>query len=354
MGEEGQSDVIASASNPVTWEEIELAESYLVSGMFEEAGTLASSVLTRINVYQHADNRDECPLHEMMISAAMVLVQSWKESGRASNLLGELENYFGSVTAIPIQVILTGACIQVSSDHSSGVRTFLENFLSKWKFDNEKYYAMPLPAPEKTDSEVHNGRPKLEFDEYLEIVEFYALTLLGTVINDVDHAVLWVENAQLPEEARQDLFRRLLSLSHLKSTSSMQDSVPPEVVEELECYPLSVKEVKQSDKPMMVLSTQCHHGQNGKKRSIWRRFQNFIKRSSNAVVASNGKLLLGCLVFLICYFIRKKRDTLVRVLRRRALSLKQALVDLWQLAFSYHVNPLAAVQPLPASANISR
>lgn len=159
MGEEGQSDVIASASNPVTWEEIELAESYLVSGMFEEAGTLASSVLTRINVYQHADNRDECPLHEMMISAAMVLVQSWKESGRASNLLGELENYFGSVTAIPIQVILTGACIQVSSDHSSGVRTFLENFLSKWKFDNEKYYAMPLPAPENTDSEVHMDVP---------------------------------------------------------------------------------------------------------------------------------------------------------------------------------------------------
>lgn len=134
----------------------------------------------------------------------------------------------------------------------------------------------------------------------------------------------------------------------------MQDSVPPAVVEELECYPLSVKEVKQSDKPMMVLSTQCHHGQNGKRTSIWRWFQNVIKRSSNAVVASNGKLLLGCLVFLICYFIRKKRDTMVRVLRRRALSLKQALVDLWQLAFSYHVNPLAAVQPLPASANISR
>ena len=50
--------------------------------MFEEASTLASSVLTRINAYEHADNGDEIPLCEMMTSAAMVLVQSWKESGR--------------------------------------------------------------------------------------------------------------------------------------------------------------------------------------------------------------------------------------------------------------------------------
>uniref|UniRef100_A0A7C9ET12 Uncharacterized protein n=1 Tax=Opuntia streptacantha TaxID=393608 RepID=A0A7C9ET12_OPUST len=104
----------------------------------------------------------------------------------------------------------------------------------------------------------------------------------------------------------------------------------------------------------MSLSTQCHNGQDGKKLSIWRWFQSIITRSSSTVVASNGKLLLGCLVFLICYFIRKRRDTILRVLRRRAVSLKRALVDLWQLAFSYQVNPLAAVQPLAASASISR
>lgn len=32
------------------------------------------------------------------------------------------------------------------------------------------------------------------------------------------------------------------------------------------------------------------------------------------------------------------------------MSMKNALVDLWQLAFSYQVNPLAAVQPLAAAA----
>jgi len=31
------------------------------------------------------------------------------------------------------------------------------------------------------------------------------------------------------------------------------------------------------------------------------------------------------------------------------MAVKRALVDLWQLAFSYQVNPLAAVQPLSAA-----
>lgn len=277
----------------------------------------------------------------MMISAAMVLVQSWKESGRASNLLDELVNYFGSVTVIPCQVILTGSCVQVSGGHSSGVRIFLENFLSKWKFESDKYHTISLPATQKIDVGACNGYSKLEVNDYLEIVEFYALTLLGNVLNDVDHAILWVEKAQLPEEARQDLLRRLLSLSHLKSTSVPQDSVSSSLVEEPECHPLSVKEVKQSDKPMMVLSTHCHNGVESTQLSISRWLRNIFKKSASR------KLLLGCLIFLAGYLIRKKGDTIMRVVQTRAVSLKQAVVDLWQLAFSYQVNPLAAVQPLP-------
>jgi hypothetical protein len=33
------------------------------------------------------------------------------------------------------------------------------------------------------------------------------------------------------------------------------------------------------------------------------------------------------------------------------IATKRALGDLWQLAFSYEVNPLAAVQPLAAAAH---
>ena len=38
-----------------------------------------------------------------------------------------------------------------------------------------------------------------------------------------------------------------------------------------------------------------------------------------------------------------------RIALRQAVSAKKALVDAWQLAFSVQVNPLAAVQPLPAA-----
>ncbi|MBA0553729.1 hypothetical protein Gohar_006633 [Gossypium harknessii] len=34
---------------------------------------------------------------------------------------------------------------------------------------------------------------------------------------------------------------------------------------------------------------------------------------------------------------------------RQALLVKKCLVDLWELAFSYQVNPLAAIQPLSAA-----
>lgn len=39
---------------------------------------------------------------------------------------------------------------------------------------------------------------------------------------------------------------------------------------------------------------------------------------------------------------------LFRIFQRQALNVKKAVVDLWQLAFSYQVNPLAAVQSSPA------
>lgn len=43
----------------------------------------------------------------------------------------------------------------------------------------------------------------LEINEYLEVVELYAITLLATVRKDIDLAISWVEDASLPEENRQ-------------------------------------------------------------------------------------------------------------------------------------------------------
>lgn len=84
-------------------------------------------------------------------------------------------------------------------------------------------------------------------------------------------------------------------------------------------------------------------------------FRNITLRFGNAqLVISSKSILLGCLLLLTYYFMRRKQADLKRVLKRQALNVKKAVTDLWQLAFSYQVNPLAAVQPLPPASHGSR
>ncbi|CAO2836263.1 unnamed protein product [Amaranthus hypochondriacus] len=350
MGEVEPSKMAAPVRDLVTWDEIDLAESYLVSGMFEEAATMSASALKHLHDNRPMYVEDKITLLEMMESSAMVLAQSWKGAGRTSDLFKELEFYFGSVTAIPVQVVLTSACVLISDGHPTRVRDFLEEFFAKWQFNDEKYY--PLSCQDVSENIMFF--PIMEVDQYLKVVEFYALTLLAVVLNDVDHAVAWVEKAELPEEARQDFLRRLLSLYPLKSSISTHGAVSVSAGEEPETCPLSLKEVKQSDKPMTVMSTQRHNGMVGTKHTIWTWLQDMIQKSCNSIIAYKGKIFMGCLIFLICYYIRKKRESVKRAVQMRVSSVKKALLDFWNLAFSYQVNPLAAVQPLPTAMNRSR
>lgn len=84
-------------------------------------------------------------------------------------------------------------------------------------------------------------------------------------------------------------------------------------------------------------------------------FRTFTLKFGNyRLVLSNGNVFLGCLFLLICIIYRRKQASLKRFVRKQALSIKKGLMDIWQLAFSYQVNPLAAVQPLPAAGHGSR
>ncbi|KAG8373916.1 hypothetical protein BUALT_Bualt11G0075000 [Buddleja alternifolia] len=74
-----------------------------------------------------------------------------------------------------------------------------------------------------------------------------------------------------------------------------------------------------------------------------------LKLGNTRFVVPCGKMVMASLLLLMYYLTRKKQAALKRVLAKKAVSMKKALVDLWQLAFSYQVNPLAAVQTLPTS-----
>ncbi|KAK2992160.1 hypothetical protein RJ640_016933 [Escallonia rubra] len=96
------------------WDEIDRCESYLVCCMFDEATSLASSVVRRLRETETASEGalEGSEYNDMLESAGMVLVQSLKRLGRTKDILKDLKLLFGSVTAIPVQVFLTGSSIQ--------------------------------------------------------------------------------------------------------------------------------------------------------------------------------------------------------------------------------------------------
>ncbi|KAE9462876.1 hypothetical protein C3L33_05210, partial [Rhododendron williamsianum] len=324
-----------SASNLAIWEEIERSESYLVSCMYKEAASTASSVLSDLCNNKSAEVGEEAPLNDMLESAGMVLVQSLKELGRyglydepdtwTQDVLNELSLLFGSVTTIPVQVILAGVCFQISEGPCTGSREFLEEFLGKWRFVDGQYYVLATAESNVGCIEGAGGHFVLHVDEYLEVVEAYVVTL-AMVLKDVGHAISWVEQAKLPEEKRQELLRRLHSLYSPKPTGSSQGSIVALPEDEHEPHPSSIKEQYTSGRSPEALKTP---------------YPSKGKTDTKEVLISNGKIVLGCLMILM-------------VLKRQALSMKKALVDLWQLAFSYQVNPLAAVQPVPTATRGSR
>ncbi|XP_042491147.1 protein APEM9 isoform X2 [Macadamia integrifolia] len=329
--------------------------------MFEEAVSLASSILRH---FCNSDEPiDEIQLEDMMESSGMILVQSLKELGRTPEMLNELKCLFGSVTAIPVQVVLTGACFQMSESSFSGLQEFLLEFLSNWR------YVEGEAGPFGDHYERCDGHSVLEVDRYLELVEVYTITLLGMVLNETDVAISWLEKAELPEEKRQELLRRLSSYS-LTATKSSQAVDSLSSAEANKDHAAFLKERSISEVDESLRSSKAGYSSDGMIErkpghailKLSERMQCFwwfrtvnLKIGNARLVLTHGKIVLwSSLIVVIYYVLRHKRDTLRRIASRKVSSVKKALVDMWQLAFSVQVNPLAAVQPLPVATRGSR
>ncbi|KAB1212056.1 hypothetical protein CJ030_MR5G024628 [Morella rubra] len=353
----------ATGSNRAIWEEIELSESYLVCSMYEEAASLASSTLKRLccdNEITCTEAGEDVEFYDMLDSTGMVLVQSLKGLGRTSEILNQLKLLYISVSSIPVQVLLTGTCFQISENSSFGVREFLEEFLSKWSFVDEQYYVL-LGAEENADRRTRCGAHSiLQVDEYLEVVEVYVMKLLATILNDLNSAISWVEKASIPEEKRQLLLRKLHSLHSLKVTNLSKGS-SPSPGDNHDARLSSLKELNVSEGSPKALKAKFQPKQENVTKQavskltervepcIWW-FRTITFKFGNAqLVVSNRKIVLGCLLLLMCQLLRKKKAALKRIAGKQVMLLKKAVTDFWQLAFSYQVNPLAAVQPLAAA-----
>lgn len=332
-----------SESETAIWKEIEISESYLVCSMYEEAESLSSSILKQLR-------NDDIPIstttQDMFESTSMVLVQAFNQLGKTPEILNQLRQYFISLKAIPAQVLLTGACLQIGQGSTFGVREFLEDFLNGWSLGDGQYHAVIAEEKEEGGSSFKRHFV-LGIDEYLEVVEVYVITLLATVLKEVDLAVSWVENAPLPEENRQELLRRLRSMHFLRSTTSSQVTSLQSPTNNNETY--SSKELHEYKGSPRALT-----GKHAVVSKLSERIETCswcfrainLKFANAKIVVPSGKIMLGCLIVFACYVLRRKQATLKRIVRRQVIATKKALVDLWELAFSHQVNPLAAVQPL--------
>ncbi|XVE98900.1 hypothetical protein REPUB_Repub03eG0148500 [Reevesia pubescens] len=301
--------------------------------MYEEAATLASSVIKKRGRPTNLLSID-FELYEAMEAAGMVMVQSLKQLSRV--------------------------CFQISEASTLGAREFLEEFLNKWRYVDEQYYVLASAEINLNFKEGSGSHLVLGIDQYAEVVELYAVMLLGTVSRDVDLAISWVEQAALPDKKRQELLRRLQSLYSTKVTNSSEGSLSHFPLAKHESHS-SLKEPNVPEGTPKGSKTGCLlNGENDSKQAIlklyrkpygclwW--FRNITLKFSNyELVISSGKILIGCLILFIYYVFRRKKVSLRRIITRQALFVKKSLVDFWQLAFSYQVNPLAAIQSLPAA-----
>nr|GMD61650.1 protein APEM9 [Ipomoea batatas] len=351
----------SNAAIPPSWEDIERSESYLVCCIYEEAASLSHSVLKRLceinsknnkPYYEIVESGDE--LDDMFESAGMVYVQSLNQLGRTLEILKELKLLFGSVTAIPVQVFLTGACLQIPGGISSDFQEILEEFLSKWKYMDGNYYSSVSVGNDVTYVEGFSKQFVLGVDKYLEIVELYVITFLGRIMRNVDLAVSWVEKASLPEEKRQHLLRQL----HSMNTSKLSSSLEPATASLLQMDEYGTKSASIKEEETFSGSANNFSAENNTKQALKKMYKNRVpfwwfrtitlKFGNTRFVVSNGNIFLCCLALLLFFIVRRKSN-LRSIIRKQASSVKKALSDLWELAFSYQVNPLAAVQSLPTA-----
>uniref|UniRef100_A0A1J3ERJ2 Protein APEM9 n=1 Tax=Noccaea caerulescens TaxID=107243 RepID=A0A1J3ERJ2_NOCCA len=329
------------------WGEIERSESYLVCSMNEEAESLSSSLLEKI--FSNADvisgeALGDHQVHEMLESTGMVLVQSLHGLNRTAEIVNELRQVFDEIAAIPVQVLLTGICLQVSNGSYSGVHEILEEFFSVWVYKDNHYV---LNDAGLRAIRFH-GTSHLEIDEYMEVVELYTFGVLGKVSNDLGVAISWVEKAALPEERRQGLLRRLHSLLSLKTANVPEASLFEEDSKD-SSYALVNSSKSLGNEKNDEIDSLLKLSKQREQSSLWSSHPLTFKLGNTEYRMSKGKVAISLVGLIICYALKRKRAAFIRIIRRQMESMKKAILDFWKLAFSYQVNPLAAIQSIPST-----
>ncbi|KAL5200033.1 hypothetical protein ABZP36_021236 [Zizania latifolia] len=355
-----------SAQGPDLWKQIDDAEHYLVSGLFERAISTTLSVSHQIHSTSVENSCDHDELLEMLELAGMVLVQAIKELKRTSEMFVQLKTVYGSVASIPLKIFITGATMQMYEGSGSDLRPIFEEYLSKWRYTDNQVYVLNEAKNSSSNGLVVTS--VMEPGQYFEVAELYTITLLSVVSCETEIAISWAEKAELTEQHRQDLLKKLhalpseankrstnlwvkqsesaernLSTSMNGSTSPAHEDAPKSSAP---AFNGSVHAVKRASPQSIHPSLQRVANQFD---PLFWWFHSFrIKFGKIHVVLPSGKVMfLLSLLFSTVYILRRKGARLKRTVIQQFSSLRRAFLDALQLAFSIQMNPLAAVQQVP-------
>ncbi|KAH7674644.1 hypothetical protein IHE45_08G087400 [Dioscorea alata] len=359
--ERGEMDSLRSET--AVWEQIDASESSLLNCAFEEAASLASSVIQRICTETFAVTVDEVQLADMKESAGMVFAQSLKELGRTLEIFTELQKLFGSLAAVPAEVFLTGASMQISEGYATKLKADFELFLAEWKYLDDKVYVSA-----QSSSEIHIQNYVISAEKYMEMAEFYAVTVLGIVLCSPELAISWIERAELPEERRQEIIMRVRPLCYVKK--SLISSMAQRTNRSCDLSSCSTdstllgrenpqgsqpngdkfnQDALKSIHPNTKLISRCLGP------CLWWFRTVHLKFGGMSIILPSGRtMILGLLTFFAYSILKNRRAAFKRMVTQQVSSIWRILSDALQLAFSFQVNPLAAVQPTPSASLGSR
>ncbi|TKW22814.1 hypothetical protein SEVIR_4G252700v4 [Setaria viridis] len=349
----------ASAQESGLWKQIDDAEDYLLSGLFEQAVSTALSVSDQTRTVSLETECDHDELLDILESAGMVLVQALKELRRTSEMFVQLKKMFGSVASVPAKVFLTGATMQMAAGSGSDLRPIFEEYLAKWRYTNDEVYVLNGGQDNSLNGFVVSS--VMSTKQYLEVAELYTVTFLCIVSQESGTAISWAEKAELTEQGRQDLLKKLyalrsaankkpstvegvkqiaernLSTSTNGSTPSLHEDAPSTAP----VYDSQKVQVKSTRPSIQRVTNQFDP-------SFWWFHSVRLRFGKIHIVLPSGKLmLLLSLLFSTIYVLRRKTAGLKRTVFQHASSLRRAFFDALQLAFSVQMNPLAAVQQVP-------
>ncbi|XP_015693776.1 protein APEM9 [Oryza brachyantha] len=348
----------AQEPEPVLWKQIDEAERYLVSGLFEQAVSIALYVSSKVHSAAMQSSCDHDELLEMLELAGMVLVQALKELKRTSEMFIQLKTIYGSVASIPLKIFIIGATMQMAEGSVSDLRPIFEEYLAKWRYTDDQIYVL-----NEGKNSSSNGLVVMSVmapEQYFELAELYTVTLLSVVSHDTKAAISWTESSELMDQNRQDLLKKLHALQ-----SAANLGVKPSESTERNLITSQNGSTSPAHEDAPKGSAPMYNGSvNGLRKALpksiqppfqhvtnqfdplfwW--FHSFrIKLGKIHVVLPSGKVMfLFSLLFSTMYILRRKGAALKRTAFQQLSSLRRAFLDALQLAFSTQMNPLAAVQ----------